>query len=103
MHQHATAGGDIGDGGIDGDLRRLCLIDFRNSGAGPRCIDAIALESSIRLADSEALCRQDDETGEIPFTPGMRPRPAPDVLGRYETELRLYRSAFLDEGAVPAD
>jgi CheY-like chemotaxis protein len=36
-------------------VRRVCLIDYRNSGPGPRCIDATALESSIRIADAEAV------------------------------------------------
>ena len=37
---------------------RVCLIDFRNAGPGPRTIDAVALESSVRLADAEAVCRR---------------------------------------------
>jgi CheY-like chemotaxis protein len=36
-------------------LRRVCLIDFRHSGPGPRLLDFVALESSVRLADAHAI------------------------------------------------
>jgi CheY-like chemotaxis protein len=39
-------------------VRRVCLIDYRNSGPGPRCIDATALESSVRMADAETIASQ---------------------------------------------
>lgn len=54
-------------GGADGwRLRRVCLIDYRRAGAGPRAIDAVALQASLRLADAReisaaAAAKGDDE------------------------------------------
>jgi CheY-like chemotaxis protein len=36
-------------------LARVCLIDYRYSGPGPRCVDFAALETSSRYADAEAI------------------------------------------------
>ncbi len=34
---------------------RVCLIDYRYSGPGPRCVDFAALETSVRYADADAI------------------------------------------------
>jgi CheY-like chemotaxis protein len=45
-----------GDGGADrGHLRRICLIDYRSAGPGPRATDVLALQASLRLADAKEL------------------------------------------------
>ena len=36
-------------------LKRICLIDYRSAGPGPRAVDAVALQASIRLADAAAI------------------------------------------------
>lgn len=37
------------------ELKRICLIDYRSAGPGPRAVDAVALQISIRLADAAAI------------------------------------------------
>lgn len=37
------------------ELKRICLIDYRSAGPGPRAADAVALQISIRLADASAI------------------------------------------------
>jgi CheY-like chemotaxis protein len=54
---------------VDGDteawrLRRVCLIDYRRAGAGPRAIDAVALQASLRLADARGISAAAAEPGE---------------------------------------
>ena len=71
MVELSKADGDDGNGGggeMSWSLRRVCLIDYRRAGAGPRPIDAIALQASLRLADAQAIC--DAVTGEKNSTPG---------------------------------
>jgi CheY-like chemotaxis protein len=75
-------------------LKRVCLIDYRNSGFGPRCVDAVALESTIRLADSEATCREVNEDGESYMAARPRAVAAAAMARRRPEELQLYRFAF---------
>jgi hypothetical protein len=86
-----------------GDRRiyeRSCLIDFRNAGPGPRCIDAVCLESSIRLADAEVLTAAHLKSGGDP-TPVEQRALVEQVFEVYDAELALYRSIFLGEGEIP--
>lgn len=76
------------------DLRRVCLIDFRNAGPGPRTIDAVALESSVRLADAEAVCRTINVAGESDLSEEERFEVAEKIAGRVTDELALYRAVF---------
>ncbi len=62
MVELGSNGGDDGFGNRQLALRRVCLIDYRRSGMGPRPIDAVALQASLRLADAQAIC--DEITGE---------------------------------------
>ena len=39
-------------------LKRICLIDYRSAGPGPRAVDAVALQASIRLADAAAIAAE---------------------------------------------
>ena len=79
---------------------RTCLIDFRNAGPGPRCIDAVCLESSIRLADAESISRR--HVGEDDYQEGLAPaRLVSEMVDRFEAEKALYRAVFLDQGRVP--
>lgn len=39
-------------------LKRICLIDYRSAGPGPRGVDAVALQASIRLADAAAIAAE---------------------------------------------
>jgi Ser/Thr protein kinase RdoA (MazF antagonist) len=39
--------------------RRVCLIDFGNAGRGPRLLDFVSLEASVRLADAEAIASRE--------------------------------------------
>ena len=79
---------------------RTCLIDFRNAGPGPRCIDAVCLESSIRLADAESISRR--HVGEEDYPEGLAPaRLICEMVDRFEAEKALYRAVFLDQGCVP--
>src|SRR4029453_10793281 len=78
---------------------RTCLIDFKNSGPGPRCIDAVCLEASIRLAQAELLTRSVESRNGSPR--GDHPAPADEVLTLVEDEKRLYRWVFCQEGELP--
>lgn len=40
-----------------GGIARVCLIDYAHAGPGPRCIDAAALEGSIRIAAGRDIGR----------------------------------------------
>lgn len=82
-------------------LKRVCLIDYRNSGFGPRCVDAVALESTIRLADSEAACRAVNEKGESYMPPRARATAAAAMARRRPEELQLYRFAFGEPAEEP--
>ena len=76
---------------------RSCLIDFRNAGPGPRCIDAVCLESTIRLADAElADARSEGALGKEPDT-----TIANEMVDRFGAEKDLYRAIFLSQGSVP--
>jgi CheY-like chemotaxis protein len=41
--------------GADLGVRRVCLIDYANAGRGPRLLDFVALEASVRLADARQI------------------------------------------------
>jgi CheY-like chemotaxis protein len=86
-----------------GRLDRACLIDFRNAGPGPRSIDAVALESSVRLADGEAVCRSIDLLGESGLSASSRFRVAQQMAGRVQEEIALYRSVFGESNERPLD
>lgn len=41
---------------LDGErLGRVCLIDYANAGPGPRLVDLVALEASLRIGDAQAI------------------------------------------------
>jgi CheY-like chemotaxis protein len=88
---------------LDEIIKRVCLIDFRNAGPGPRCVDAVSLESAIRLADGEAVCRSLAGTVESLLDEHEMIGALAVVGGREPQELDLYRSVFLDEGPTPTD
>jgi hypothetical protein len=98
MLESERSGGDPTD-----DLKRVCLIDYRNSGFGPRCVDAVALESTIRLADSEATCRAVKEMGESYMPPRARTSAAAAMARRRPEELQLYRFAFGESPDKPEE
>lgn len=50
MVEAGRAGTDESDG-----ASRVCLIDYRSAGPGPRALDAAALEASVRVADAARL------------------------------------------------
>ncbi|MEV6489771.1 response regulator [Actinoplanes sp. NPDC051633] len=79
---------------------RSCLIDFRNAGPGPRCIDAVCLESSIRLAEAEVMSKTVLRAGSPPSADEQREL-AQRMTEHFEEELALYRAVFLGEGDVP--
>ena len=81
-------------------LDRVCLIDFRSAGPGPRTIDAVALEASVRLADSEVVCRRISPEGEIGLSTSDQLACAEQMASRWTEELRLYRSIFYGEGEL---
>lgn len=81
-------------------LDRACLIDFRSAGPGPRTIDAVALESSVRLADSDVACRRIDSDGESSLSGSDRLRIAEEMVDRFPDEIRLYRSVFYGDGEL---
>ncbi len=83
-------------------LDRACLIDFRNAGPGPRTIDAVALEASVRLADSEVVCRRISPEGEIGLSTSERLIIAEELTGRLAEELELYRVIFYGDGELAA-
>jgi CheY-like chemotaxis protein len=79
---------------------RTCLIDFRNSGPGPRCTDAVCLESSIRLADA-AVINQRIELGSDGPSASLQAEIASDMGRKFSEEKALYRAIFLGDGEVP--
>jgi len=40
------------------ELKRICLIDYRNAGPGPKAVDAVAMQASIRLADAVEIAAE---------------------------------------------
>ena len=82
---------------------RSCLIDFRNSGPGPRTVDAVALEASIRLSDSEATCRQLYGSGESGLSSNELLAVAQLMLDRVDDELALYRAVFNGDNMPSSD
>lgn len=82
-------------------VHRTCLIDFRSTGPGPRCMDAVALESSIRLADAGLMTERFD-VGKTP--PESVQSEVADYLAHcLGSELALYRFVFLGVGEPPID
>jgi CheY-like chemotaxis protein len=74
------------------ELERVNLIDYRFSGPGPRCLDAVALDCAVRVADAETIARRYLLDGEQTPT-GERLAPATDeVLSRLPDERRLLRA-----------
>ena len=57
-------------------------IDFRSAGPGPRTIDAVTLEVSVRLADSDVQCRRLSPTGEVDLSTSERLTIAEELVGR---------------------
>lgn len=90
--------GDLHAGNVilDGDGRRVRLIDYRNTGVGPAFVDAVALASSLRLI-------------EVRTTWGAERTPiASDVLLRmaemYEAEVAFAQaSRFVIRNKTPAE
>lgn len=80
---------------------RTCLIDFRNSGPGPRCIDAVCLESTIRLADAESAIIAGAVPGSRGSSASLPTAIANQMLDRFEDEKALYQAIFLGHGTVP--
>jgi DNA-binding NarL/FixJ family response regulator len=63
MIELSAVGAASSNGGDTADLRkaslkRICLIDYRSAGPGPRAVDAVALQASIRLADAAAISEE---------------------------------------------
>ena len=83
-------------------LDRACLIDFGNAGPGPRTIDAAALEASVRLADSEVVCRRMNPEGEVGLSESDRFIAAEELAGRFQDEVGLYSSVFYGDGEISA-
>jgi CheY-like chemotaxis protein len=77
------------------ECKRICLIDFRNSGPGPRCIDAVSLEASIRLAETESRWRQ--AMGDASRKTAAPAELATEMVDRFDAEIALYREVFLEE------
>jgi hypothetical protein len=84
-----------------GENFRTCLIDFRNSGPGPRCIDAVCLESTIRLADAESAIDDYAARGAGKSSAALPAEIANQMVDRFEHEKALYRAIFLGQGAIP--
>jgi hypothetical protein len=89
------------DGATAREYFRTCLIDFRNSGPGPRCIDAISLESSIRLAHAAVMSSRIDLGDRAPSSQ-VQGEIADEMARQFDEEKSLYRSIFLGEGTVPS-
>jgi CheY-like chemotaxis protein len=67
VHGDMHGGNIMVELGPDGDLegiRRVCLIDYRQAGPGPRCVDAAAIECAIRLADAHDLENDGSQAGD---------------------------------------
>jgi len=95
---------EIRDDGTEGAgaLARVCLIDYRSAGPGPRCIDAVALESSVRIADAERIAQETAGVGASELS-------GPDLVAamrsaarRVDTERQLYQSTLRSIGTVPS-
>jgi CheY-like chemotaxis protein len=95
-----TSRDDQAGAGLARRHHRTCLIDFRNSGPGPRCVDAVCLEASIRLAEAEVLA-QSPEHKEGLLGRGNASNVVDEVLTRLEDEKKLYKAVFNGEGEPP--
>jgi len=80
---------------------RACLIDFRSSGPGPRCLDAVTLESSIRLADAVLL--NERFGAQNPPAEAAQADFAEYLARCLEAEIALYRFVFLGVGERPTE
>ena len=68
-----------------GGFERACLIDYRNAGPGPRCIDAAALQASIRIADAEDILANEAE------------KPLLAAVRRFDTELQFHKRSWSEQ------
>jgi CheY-like chemotaxis protein len=103
MLETSPNGGDVQADMPMTELHRVCLIDFRNSGPGPRCIDAVALESSIRLSHIESVTRANVRDGESALDPNNRLALAAQMASTVNTELALYRWVFERDASEPTE
>ena len=77
-----------GPSGVD-----VCLIDYRSAGPGPRCLDAVALEGSIRIADAEEIGGEEPNMAEE-LSGGRLAEALNTAVRRYESERQLYWTLF---------
>ena len=82
-------------------LERVCLIDYGNAGPGPRSVDAVALEASVRLADAQAIEVEVTKGEERPLTDAEFVKAVRTVVSRLEVERTLLRECWADDGARP--
>lgn len=82
-------------------IDRVCLIDYRNAGPGPRCIDAVALEASIRIADAEQIAADLGTTGASSLVGPDLVRAMQTAARRTEAERQLFLHLWGTRGSKP--
>jgi CheY-like chemotaxis protein len=84
-----TADEEPAESHFDSGLERVCLIDYRYSGPGPRCVDFAALETSVRYADAEAIAAETYEDASSPPSEEELDKALAKAARRQEQELAL--------------
>ena len=82
-------------------IERVCLIDYRNAGPGPRCIDAAALEASVRIADAEEIAGlQEDSTRARDLSGDALADAMATAARRLDNERQLYHHLWGRRGSI---
>lgn len=84
----------------DERLKRICLIDYANAGPGPRLIDFVALEASIRLRQAQALLGEFGVTHERELSSADYTAAVMRITGQVVDERRLLASMW-EKGQPP--
>jgi CheY-like chemotaxis protein len=87
--------------GADGDrsLSRVCLIDYRSAGPGPRATDFLTLQASIRIADAKAIVRDIlDGREEASFTDAGLAAAIARAAGRRDAEAARLEEPEVEPG-----
>ena len=80
-----------GENHISLEMRRVCLIDYQQAGRGPRMMDFVALEGSVRQADVHQLIAQYGHESEQDLSEEETLRRAQDHGGASKTRAGVAR------------
>jgi Response regulator receiver domain len=83
------------DGLSQAKLKRICLIDYRSAGPGPRTVDAVALQASMRLADTIVIAdSMQPGTSEKDLVGDVLEKAVRRAVNRAQAEAKLLDAAW---------